>query len=215
MVAEAHPDTGDDDRRWQAIHAERRRFRELVADLTPEQWQQPSVCAGWRVQEVVAHVAAAPTLRMREVPGMLWRGRGDFDRMILLDGIARGRARPEQIVALLAAHASSRHKLPGSYPLIDTVVHTFDVTRALGVPWQTPPEVAAAAADQARPLARLMGAGKLLRAVRLRANDSDWSCGRGAAEVTGPTQELLLVLCGRARIAESLSGAGVDLLRRD
>src|SRR5215468_1589081 len=36
--------------------AERARLVSLLADLTPEQWDTPSLCAGWRVREVVAHI---------------------------------------------------------------------------------------------------------------------------------------------------------------
>ena len=38
-----------------AVAAERRDQAELLAGLTEEQWNAPSLCAGWRVKEVVAH----------------------------------------------------------------------------------------------------------------------------------------------------------------
>lgn len=196
---------------WSAIHAQRHRLADLLDTLTPLHWEAPSVCAGWRVRDVAAHVASAPLLRVRDVGGMVWRGRFNFDRMVLLDGLARGRAAPEEIRHSLREHADSRNRLPGSYPLIDVVVHTHDITRALGIGWETPPGVAATAAEQARPLARLMGAGKVLRAVRLEATDADWATGRGPT-VAGPAQELLLVLCGRARVARDLTGPGVPVL---
>jgi uncharacterized protein (TIGR03083 family) len=41
-----------------ALHAERRLVLDLIASLTPEEWAAASDCAGWRVQDVVAHMAA-------------------------------------------------------------------------------------------------------------------------------------------------------------
>lgn len=39
-----------------AIAAERRELADLFDALTPAQWKAPSLCAGWRVREVVAHM---------------------------------------------------------------------------------------------------------------------------------------------------------------
>jgi uncharacterized protein (TIGR03083 family) len=38
------------------VTRQRERFRATLANLTAEQWQQPSRCAGWTVREVVAHL---------------------------------------------------------------------------------------------------------------------------------------------------------------
>lgn len=60
--------------------AERRRLADLYADLTPDQWSTPSLCAGWRVREVLAHV----TMPYRHSSLRVLRGiaaaRGDFNR---------------------------------------------------------------------------------------------------------------------------------------
>ena len=37
--------------------AEQRAATELALALTPEQWQLPSLCDGWTVRDVVAHMA--------------------------------------------------------------------------------------------------------------------------------------------------------------
>ncbi|HNM85526.1 MAG TPA: maleylpyruvate isomerase family mycothiol-dependent enzyme, partial [Mycobacterium sp.] len=34
---------------------ERREFADFLATLTPEQWDEPSLCSRWRVRDVVAH----------------------------------------------------------------------------------------------------------------------------------------------------------------
>ncbi len=41
-----------------ALRAERQLVLELAESLSPADWQTPSDCAGWRVQDVIAHMAA-------------------------------------------------------------------------------------------------------------------------------------------------------------
>lgn len=43
--------------------AERARLVGLLTDLDPTQWATPSLCAGWRIREVVAHMTMAYRLR--------------------------------------------------------------------------------------------------------------------------------------------------------
>lgn len=35
---------------------ERAELADLLATLGPDQWEAPSLCAGWRVRDVVAHM---------------------------------------------------------------------------------------------------------------------------------------------------------------
>ena len=48
--------------------AERERLADLFRDLSPEQWDTASLCTGWRVREVVAHMTMAARY-------MAWRRR--------------------------------------------------------------------------------------------------------------------------------------------
>lgn len=41
-----------------ALRAERGLVLELIASLTPDEWEMASDCAGWRVQDVIAHMSA-------------------------------------------------------------------------------------------------------------------------------------------------------------
>lgn len=78
------------------VAAERMQLADELESLTPQQWATPSLCPGWTVRDVVAHL----TLSTREsVPGVLWRfarARGDLERAF--GDMARGRA---------AAHAGA------------------------------------------------------------------------------------------------------------
>ena len=84
----------------------------LLEGLSETEWEQPSLCVGWRVRDVAAHVAMAP-----QVPGlgsMLAdgiRARGNFHRLNH-DVAVRHAARPtREIVAELRTYADSR-RLP-------------------------------------------------------------------------------------------------------
>lgn len=45
---------------WRVIEQERLSLADLLAGLTDDQWDAPSLCAGWRIKDVAAHVALAP-----------------------------------------------------------------------------------------------------------------------------------------------------------
>jgi len=49
---------------------EREDFAELLAGLSQQQWEQPSLCERWRVGDVVAHVLSYDELSRW---GLAWR----------------------------------------------------------------------------------------------------------------------------------------------
>ena len=62
----------------------RRLAADMFASLTPEQWTTPSLCGGWTVREVAAHMLA-PLETEFSWPRMLrtvLRYRGDLDRYV-------------------------------------------------------------------------------------------------------------------------------------
>ena len=55
--------------------AERERLADLFLDLSPEQWDTASLCTGWRVREVVAHMTMPFRTRpLSVIAGMLLAG---------------------------------------------------------------------------------------------------------------------------------------------
>ncbi|MGW7361488.1 maleylpyruvate isomerase family mycothiol-dependent enzyme, partial [Streptomyces sp. NPDC054802] len=78
------------------VHAERAALIEDLARLDDGQWGQPSLCAGWTVHDVVAHlVDTARTTRIGFMAGLA-RARFDFDRQNAR-GVERERgATPEE-----------------------------------------------------------------------------------------------------------------------
>lgn len=56
--------------------AERVELAALLQALTPPQWEVPSLCAGWRVRAVVAHMLSYEELDTAPTIGALWWIRG-------------------------------------------------------------------------------------------------------------------------------------------
>ena len=57
------------------IAAERAELAEMLAGLPAPRWDEPTLCAGWRVREVVAHITM-PFRYSRRGSCSSWRSRG-------------------------------------------------------------------------------------------------------------------------------------------
>lgn len=199
---------------WAWVHAER---AALIADLSPldvSQWEHPSLCAGWSVHDVVAHlVDSARTTRLGFVVGLA-AARFDFDRQNARGVRRERRSTPTETLARLrdVATLTSTPPVPLDSRLVEEVVHGEDVRRPLGLVRDYPTEVVLRALRlQARTPAAMGGAKELLRQVRVSATDADLTCGTGSA-VEGPALSLLLALTGRGAARADLRGPGLPAL---
>ena len=199
---------------WGHIHAERAALASLLAGLEPEQWDTPSLCPGWRVRDVAAHIISAPQATPWSAAAALARGRMSFDRMVLLDARRRGSAPPATILGDYRRLAHSRRRAPGTFgttPLLDVLVHTQDIAIPLGLAHRMPADAAAACAEQVWRVAFPFNARRRLGSFALRATDADWQAGDGPA-VEGPIEALLLLLTGRRAWLHRLAGPGATQL---
>jgi uncharacterized protein (TIGR03083 family) len=179
--------------------AERRRLADLYAGLTPDQWSTPSLCAGWRVREVLAHV----TMPYRHSSLRVLRGiaaaRGDFNRFA--DRIAHedtARLSDAELLTALSDNIDHPWRPPGggqAGALSHDVIHGLDVTEALGLP-RVPAERVRDVLANAGPRA-LAYFGADLKEQRLVATDTELSIGDGPNVVEMPAVELLLRVTGR------------------
>lgn len=191
---------------------------DMFARLTPEEWTTPSLCAGWTVREVAAHLLSPleSEFSWPQVLRTVLRYRGDLSRFV--DEQTRlAAARPtEELVAGLRSRAGTRLKVPVTGrlgPMTDTAIHLRDAARPLGLADGPPPEDWRPALDFL--VSRTATAGFLprgrLRGLRLVATDQDWSAGDGA-ELRGPSEAVAMAVSGRAVALPDLSGPGVALL---
>jgi uncharacterized protein (TIGR03083 family) len=176
--------------------------RELVAfldGLTAAQWDTQSLCEGWRVREVVAHITMPYRYPASRFVLEMVKSRGNFNRMSNRRALADARELTEQqLLSSLRDNVAYPWKPPGGGfdgALSHDVIHGQDIRVALGDDYVVPEDR----------LSRVLGGlspknvkyfGADLEGVRLRADDRDWEFGAGA-EVHGAAQDLLMVLCGR------------------
>lgn len=205
----------DPDTVWNHIHAERRALAEQLAGLEAEQWLHDTLCPGWTVKDIAAHVIANPQVRWHHIGGMFARNIGrSYNAMIAREVVRWGRTQtPASVLADFETYADSVRHVPITTriePLLDALVHTQDILRPLGLRHDMSPEAAAVAADRARLHARLMGWGAS-RKVRMVATDVNWTRGTGP-DVRAPMQELLMLATGRAPDPSLTSGEGLALL---
>ncbi|MER5889477.1 maleylpyruvate isomerase family mycothiol-dependent enzyme [Streptomyces sp. NPDC001941] len=204
----------DRDRVWALVHAERAVLIDDLGRLGEDAWRTPSLCDGWTVHDVAAHlVDTAKTTRTGFVLALAL-ARFDFDRQNAA-GVARERgATPARTLEGLrrVAHRTSTPPAPLDSRLVEEVVHGEDVRRPLGLRRAYPREVVERALrHQTRTPAAFGGAKELLGRVRLTAADTGLVLGSGPA-VTGPALSLLLAVSGRRAALEDLSGPGVGVL---
>lgn len=199
---------------WTLVHAERAALIEDLGGLDDGQWETPSLCAGWTVRDVAAHmVNTARTTRLGFVAGLVG-ARFDF-HLQNARGVERERgASPQETLARLRAVAArtSTPPVPLDSRLVEEVVHGEDIRRPLGLTRTYPQDaVVRALRLQTRASESMGGAKELVSRVRLVATDADVAIGTGP-EVRGPALALLLIACGRPVATGEVDGPGVAAL---
>lgn len=202
---------------WRTVAATRAELADQLAEVPDEMWDTPSLCSGWRVRDVVAHMTLPERFSGGGI-GPLVRAGFSLQRMIHDDAVARASAPVAEVLAAFRTGVDRRTTPPGRRPehvLDDAYVHARDVRRPLGLatPPDSPtldPEVLAGilttlAADKA------LGVPRRVAGLRLVATDVAWTYGTGP-EVTGPGEALALVMTGRPAGLADLAGPGLATL---
>jgi len=190
------------------VAAEFLALADLLDSATDAQWDTPSLCAGWRVREVIAHMTMAA--RYPEDKFMAELRRCDFDFGRLSNEIAsRDAALPAgELLAGLRSDVMQHWTPPGGGyhgALNHVVIHGLDVTVPLGVPRRAPDDTIRVVLDDltAGGVHEHFGTG--IDGRTLQATDLDWSYGSGPP-LRGKAEDLALVLCGRTLPAGRIDG---------
>lgn len=181
------------------VAAEFLALADLLESASDAQWDTSSLCEGWRVREVIAHMTMAA--RYPDEKFMAELRRYDFDFGRLSNEIAsRDAVLPTNELMANLRSDTMQHWAPpgGGYhgALNHVVIHGLDVTVPLGVPRRSPDETIRIVLDdltQGDVHARF---GTSIEGRSLQATDLDWSYGSGSP-LRGAAEDLALVLCGR------------------
>ncbi len=198
-----------------AIVAERRDLAALLRGLDDDQWRTPSLCDGWTVHDVVAHLVTPYVERPARTAVEMVRRRSVAQAMQAM--VARvGERSSGELVEAFERHVGDVFVPPGAgvaAPLTDVIVHGSDIRMPLGVDAERPVERVVRSLDfvtsfRASPIFLPR---RRLRGLQLVATDTDWRWGAGEP-VRGAALDLLVATLGRPLPAGRLSGAGIATL---
>jgi uncharacterized protein (TIGR03083 family) len=192
------------------IAAQRGELAAVLGELPAGRWDAATLCAGWRVREVVAHITMPFRYSAPRFMAELARSRGRFSQMA--DRVARRDAASLSAAELAeAVRSNTGHpwKPPGGGfegALAHDVIHGLDITVPLGLAFVVPEDRLRLVLPASLAERSVRYFGTELSGIELRATDLDWSLGSGAP-LTGAAQDLLLALCGRKLPPGHLQGA--------
>ncbi|NEW46395.1 maleylpyruvate isomerase family mycothiol-dependent enzyme [Nocardia cyriacigeorgica] len=190
------------------LAAERAQLVELLRDLSDAEWESPSLCAGWRVRDVVGHLLQ-DTYSPLGYAAVVVKSLGSVDKTnnaIVTTSAALSTA---QLIDAMAG-AGRLSKYAPTLMLADLMVHQQDIRRPLGRSREIPEDRLITVLDHPDPFAL---PGRRMKGLRFVATDVSWTSGDGP-EVRGSGEAIALAVVGRTVALDDLTGDGVAELRR-
>jgi uncharacterized protein (TIGR03083 family) len=205
-----------DDELFAAATRQRQLLCDQLEPLSDAQWNEPSLCAGWQVRDVLGHLVSILELSL---PAFLWRCvmGGGFSRGNTKVAHEFGHREPKVLIDTYRRLSAKRFSPPFAgpiAPLTDVMIHSRDIGRVVGLSAVQEPESMRAVLDLMSG-SRTFGfvARGVVDGLQFSATDIDWSSGTGA-EVLGPAEVIMMTLAGRVSALGDLSGEGTSILRQ-
>lgn len=201
---------------WAAIDDQRRAIVRMLEDVPEQDWRQPSLCGGWTVRQVAAHLALQNTTwpqMPRTALGVIRHG--GLNGAIHAMACRHAELPAEVIIGEIRDRIGVWRPLPAvtfRETAIDYLVHGQDIAIPLGRTLPMPLDLAVLAADRVWSSPRMFHARRKLAGYCLVAEDTPWAAGQGQT-IYGPIRALLLLLTGRPAALPQLSGPGVAGMR--
>ncbi|AKS36326.1 maleylpyruvate isomerase family mycothiol-dependent enzyme [Mycolicibacterium goodii] len=195
----------DSDTIWRHVDDQRRQLADLLDTFDPGQWSTPSLCAGWTVRDVAAHLTHVDA------------GRGDYVRAMIrsgfrLDAMINRMTKddtsdPATITARLRAMVGSRRHPPMTKvvdPLMDVLVHTQDICVPLGIDRPMPGDAAVAVAERLWEMKFPLNPRRDFPGYRFVATDAGFAVGpEWGALREAPIRDIVLMLARRLNVPDS------------
>jgi uncharacterized protein (TIGR03083 family) len=198
---------------WTLIHEQRNKVGDMLGTLSNGDWETRSLCAEWRVRDVVAHAVETHLMYPLRFFGMFASSGFRFNAFAE-KGVARHAAQtPSALLAQYRATAPRTTAPPGPKLtwLAEAVIHGEDVARPTARYVDVAPAALVAVAGFCYGSTPLLHGKQRSAGLRLRATDVHWTAGEGP-EVSGPAASLILAITGRKTALADLSGDGVEML---
>lgn len=190
----------DDADLFEQTVAQRTGLADALGELSDLEWDTASLCAGWRIREVVAHITMPYRHSGKDILFAMLKARGRFDAVA--DRLARNdtsQRSSQELLDCLRQNVAHPWKPPGGGQLgalSHDVIHGLDITEALHADSVSPPgRIAAVLANK-----KLARAFKFdLDPYQLVATDTDFTIGTGRP-IRMPAKDLLLICTARAEV---------------
>jgi uncharacterized protein (TIGR03083 family) len=208
------------------VEDEMRDTVDFLRSLSDEEWDAPSLCDGWRVRDVVGHMASGVDLTL---PGLLL-------------GTVKAGMKPERFSFQLAvdyANARTPAELIEGYEhqadelveeygtgkrhgiarvidvrdlMVDHLIHHEDMRRPLGKERTIDEERLQFSLEALPQIGGMMHCKQRVKGLKLHATDLDVTVGDGP-ELDGPAADVILAASGRTAGLDHLEGDGAATLR--
>lgn len=191
-----------------------------LSELQDAEFDQMSLCEGWRVRDVVSHMVVGHTAPMSKILVEVAKNgfsvpKGSFE-VSREFGSAHSAAEIRAAWTAVAAEHTRKgisKVISEKEGMVDHLIHHQDIRRPLGRTRTIPAERLTAALDALPTIGGFLKSKQRMKGLRWRATDVDWTFGEGP-EVSGPAEALILAAAGRPAVLPELSGAGLPELAR-
>jgi uncharacterized protein (TIGR03083 family) len=190
--------------------------RQALADaldqLTPDQWEGPTMCAGWTPGHVLAHLTMPFRISEQDFMAGLQECGGNFTKFS--DAIAdRDSTLPQaELVAVLRDNAHTPWSPPGGglvAALSHDVIHGLDITWPLSIDYPIADRALTTVLDSITSPGTETYFGVPLQGIQLTATDLNWTHGSGAP-LAGRGRDLIMLLAHRRVPPALFEGADAD-----
>lgn len=199
---------------WASVRPEREALAAHLQAIDEAAWGTPSLCPGWSVREVLAHMTALARMTPTKFFQKLVASGFNPSRLQARDIELEKGSSVEETLARFCRVTGRKNRLLGQDKTLlgETVVHAEDIRRPLGIAHDYSISALVTVADLYKGSNLIAGTKRRVAGLSLQATDIGWSSGSGLV-VSGPMLSIVMVMAGRRAAIDDLEGEGVETLR--